>query len=232
MHHRMRPGLQPHKNERSDGQDNLQAFRPLFFGTPFAPAPLCGRAISQVANPPQHRQIQHRAKRSHDQHGNANRILMPSFRRSVDAACGSQRRKPDRHPNSADSQYRRAQALQEGKHGARPANGAHLLNADPKAAGLYIDRCWSLVLLLGLQWSAPVLRERIGLHPARQPQTKSAHASGQSKYPAGPFIGQRDRCKEFNFQLAPFPCNLSRMPALQECVPQFVRHLRSPEDVV
>src|ERR1017187_2469699 len=46
--------------------------------------------------------------------------------------------------------------------------------------------------------------------------------SSQSSYVSSPFIYQRDHHKEFHFHVTPFPCNLSRMPALLMCVQQLV----------
>jgi hypothetical protein len=226
----MGPDFQPNQDECYNGQNYLQALRPFLFQAVFAPSPLGRGPVAQMANPGQHREIQQGANRSHNQHWNSDSILMPSLRGCVDTAGGCQCRKPDRHANPADRQYRGTKTLQQSKHCTCPADPPQLSYADPKAAGLAFRPCRSFVLLLDLHRNAP-LSERSSRLDARQPQIKSAHARGQSKCPPVPFIRKGDRCKEFHFHLAPFPCNLSRMPVLQECVQQIAPHPNFPTDV-
>ena len=184
----------------------------------FAPPPLCGGPVAQMANPGQHREIQQGANRRHNQHGNANSVLMPSLCWRIDTAGRCQCRKSDRHANPADRQNRGTQALQKSNIALVQPIVRSCLTLIQKPRGSHFSPCGSFILLLNLHMKCPRLSERSSRLDARQPQTKAAHARGQSKCPPGPFIRKGDRCKEFHFHLAPFPCNLSRMPALLECV--------------
>ena len=81
---------------------------------------------------------------------------MPSFCGCIDSARGSQRRKSDRHPNSADSQYRRTQALQQGKDALVQPMVRICLTLGKGLSGFASARVRSLVLHPDSQWKAPV----------------------------------------------------------------------------
>ena len=124
MDHGMCPRLQPHQDQRHNRQRDLQPLgSELLRGWLGAP-PLRGGFGAQVADPCDHRQVHHSPNRSQDQHRNANRVLMKSPRRCVDAAHGCQGGESNRQPNPADDKDSGAEALQEGKQEACSAECA------------------------------------------------------------------------------------------------------------
>ena len=97
MDHGVRPGFEANEKQGNDCEDDLEPLRAFLFRGQFAPPPLRGRAIAQVANPRQDSEIHHGSERRRDQHGDANGVLVPAFRWSIDSTGRGECREADGH---------------------------------------------------------------------------------------------------------------------------------------
>jgi hypothetical protein len=77
-----------------------------------------------MADPRDHGQIQNRPNSGQNQHWNADRVLMKSPRRRVNAAHGCQGRESNRQPDPADDKNSGAEALHEREKEACSAESA------------------------------------------------------------------------------------------------------------
>ena len=155
-----------------------------------------------MTNPGQHSEIQQSANRRHNQHWNSDGILMPSLCGCIDAAGGCQCRKPDRHADPADRQYRCTKTLQKGKHRTCPANCPHLPQADQGRRRADVLRI--LLLFLNLQATDSVLTGGTGEHlfDVRQPKSKATRCRPIQK-PAWPVHKAKGPVQRFSFSACP-----------------------------
>lgn len=121
----VRPRFQPDQDERYDRQDDLQSFGSLLPRAELAATPLRRGARAQMPNPAENGKVDQRARGGHDEHGNADRILVKAFCRRVNATGRRQGCQSDRHPDAADGQHGRAQALQQCNHQAGATQRPH-----------------------------------------------------------------------------------------------------------
>jgi len=113
MDDRVGPDFEADEDEGGDGEDDLHPLGALLSGAEFLAPPLRGRTGAQMPDPGKDGQVDKRAGGGEGQHGNTDGVLMKAASRGVNAARGSQCGKTDGDADAADSEDRRADALQK-----------------------------------------------------------------------------------------------------------------------
>ncbi len=122
--HRMRPPLQRKKHEGYDSQGKLKPLRTLFLRTQRLKTPLRCGTTAQAPLPPKNIQIEERSRQSDRHHGNADCVAMKSFGGRVRSGGNCECTQAYQHPNPADGEHSRTQALQQREDEAGPVHQA------------------------------------------------------------------------------------------------------------